>query len=642
MAPIISPGGTVELPPIQLGMGGRQVARGKNGVCWMPFAFQEAAGTYTVRCAFMYLGTLLKGQPPLVVVEVVATGLIKQPTGLSICVDANDDPLIAFAEQTTTNVRVYRRESEVWVAKATATSQSQAMEGFQIVVRADGIAHLFWVDFRSATGLQRLIQTKATTTSISAWSALTVVDSVSNTNQELAASRRVAVALRRDGSFAVVYWFREASTKWRMRFVQSATDGVTWGSPEFILNPDPNLGDQSKPREFTIATREYPSSEVHVAFTWPQINAIDHLGVWYLRRDGGTGLWDAPAMIHPTVPFDAALPSLNAQPYGKVQIAFQVQGLGSPSTNRQAYLAEQTTTGGAWSFLQLTAGTLDVDAVGMPHMPGPQGHDRAQRGYLVVYFDGTTRVFQFSTDLEWHLEPMVVTAIRGASSAAKAGGGATAGATSNLRIATLATFKRHRTIGVSTTLRVATRYFLPLVRSGVRISCSASLAGAVRNLAVTTRIAITTQAVAEDQLTCDTSFVPSPAIQSDELVFRRTLFIGPHEAPTRTLTLQSPKYSDRRSLDTRVVNLRTTHGQLAQFAKPFQRYQLELEFEGLSRRKVLEAEDFFGQMRGRQVRYIDHEARLWILTVVRQPVVLKPPTIEGDGSFVIVLEGVNA
>lgn len=90
------------------------------------------------------------------------------------------------------------------------------------------------------------------------------------------------------------------------------------------------------------------------------------------------------------------------------------------------------------------------------------------------------------------------------------------------------------------------------------------------------------------------------------------------EAPSRVLTLRSPKLRNTFQIDTRVVIKRAMSGKVYTYKKTPSIFQLRWDFEAITREKTLETIIFLKRTAGQQVRVTTHDNQLWIGQLINQ------------------------
>jgi len=118
---------------------------------------------------------------------------------------------------------------------------------------------------------------------------------------------------------------------------------------------------------------------------------------------------------------------------------------------------------------------------------------------------------------------------------------------------------------------------------------------------------------------CETDFVPSPTIPADPDTILYVYLQGPWATLAYTIRLTRPDYGDVRRNRLQVVVHRTRGGGRRVYKRTPSFKSLIMRFQGMSRKKLLELENFLEGTAGEDIKFIDHNGHVWKGNLLTSP-----------------------
>lgn len=134
---------------------------------------------------------------------------------------------------------------------------------------------------------------------------------------------------------------------------------------------------------------------------------------------------------------------------------------------------------------------------------------------------------------------------------------------------------------------------------------------------------------------CETDFVPSPTIPSDSETILYIYLFGPWATMAYQIRLRRPDFGDIRRGKQRVTVHRTRGGGRRVFKRTPTYRSLVMRFSGMTRKKLLELENFLDNTAGEDIRLIDYNGHTWKGNILTDPTDL---TAEGQDQGEILFE----
>ena len=599
-------------PPISVGggsgvgmlesLGGRHVARATNGTLWI--VTEEASG------ANHYLVAYYVGNGSVSATREVITSGAAAYVGISVCVDTDDLPVVAYTRAGATGIDFYRRESDVWTAKTGFPSNNSAgIESHQIMCREDGTFDCVYTNHRSSLTTSYLFHRVNTVDLGGAWATQTVVDSVSTSNTSIALARRCAAVMDHAGTIHAA-WVLHTATSWPIRYATFSSG--SWSAPETITTPPTNAATFSA-RHLSIAV-DANNVPILVYARQTRDIYIGITGIYMTHRTGGT--WSTPDQIHTTVNANQVMPSVTVDQEGDLQIFWRGDGLISTLGYDSLYRAYGTV-----SSLTVER-VVDIgSAVIQPEVPfawEPFGHGFVDDGFLLVFGkSGLPPLLISDSALSWVHEPKCGNALAHAGAGSKS---ETNQPASNV-LSILETLGITRAIHAfaENFLAFAQHVFAPFASNQVAFSQAVSIAGSIYNRTASNSLALSQVAIRESPVACETDYEPSPALNASDSASASTSFAGPWPSLTRKIKMPLPQYGNSRGVDLRVTTLRTRHGETYQSIRSGTLREFVVSWPQLSRLKAIEMRDFLDAMTGREVVWTDENGHRWkVLAVDRE------------------------
>lgn len=612
--------------------GGRQVLHTPDSRTWI-FDVEVNGVNFDVVCYLSATGTLIFDR------EVVASAVTTAPTALSAAFDDQGRPAVSFSRPGTNVIKTYRREADVWTAKNDRTASVQNTQCFALLCTADGYGHLLIGDWTGTN--QKILHYKSNSTAWNGtWAVQATVEQTTFTTTENVALRRLAACVDRAGQFHLMYHQTDTN---RSAIRYSVWNTSSWSAPVDLYDTSGWGNADSHSEQYTLAVDK--NGVPHVAFIHTMQHSFSRVkGCWYTNRLAGT--WQSPVMIHPNVNADQARPSISILDDGRAQIAWISKGLYAPLEAGQITLAHGSLAGFTSIALDrdiLATQVQEQAQIAFAWVPG--GHGYAVAGYFVSCLDDklmSVRIFA-STEVAWHGEPDVEQSRLHFDSLSPrlefAFAPQNTGSARNF--GQVVAITRIKQIDLVQVRQFADGVRMNQGRNTRRFTQSVSLAGTVRNIFFTQSRNFASFGDRVDPMTCDApaSFVPSPPIAANQGDVRSVIFLGPLDTPSVSISFPCPKYEDQRAIDDRVVTQRSRSGEVHQFVKPGPKYSLQVQFDGLSRKKVIEWQAFLVATRGHRLRYIDHEGRSWAVHVAQTPSTPTQASPTFGGELAVSLEG---
>lgn len=137
---------------------------------------------------------------------------------------------------------------------------------------------------------------------------------------------------------------------------------------------------------------------------------------------------------------------------------------------------------------------------------------------------------------------------------------------------------------------------------------------------------------------CETDFVPTPSIPADPNTILYVYLQGPWATLAYTIRLTRPDYGDVRRNRLQIVVHRTRGGGRRVYKRTPSFKSLVMRFQGMSRKKLLELENFLENTAGEDIKFIDHNGHVWKGNLLNSPVDL---STEGrsQGEAMLEFEG---
>jgi len=154
-------------------------------------------------------------------------------------------------------------------------------------------------------------------------------------------------------------------------------------------------------------------------------------------------------------------------------------------------------------------------------------------------------------------------------------------------------------------------------------------------VAVTTSLTVSPSASISWLETADTDYGSNPSSSVMYMFY-------PWDVPTLEILLGRPEFGDIVELNPQIQLLHARDGSRWSYKDTPVRKILHYDFVNLTRRKIMEIQNFFQQSKGQTIRMIDYEGVAWKGTVGSSPVPFNTSgsgTISEVGTFSFAFEG---
>ncbi len=619
-------------PPVALGggtavgmlesLGGRHVARATNGTIWM-IVSEVSSVTYYLVAYFVDKNSVAA------VREVITSGAVGY-VGISVCVDTDDMPVVAYTRAGVTGIDVYRRESGTWTSKTGfTTNNSSGIEAHQIMCREDGTFDCVYTNHRSSTSVASIFHRVNTVDLGGAWAAQTTVDSVSTTNTGISLARRCAAVMDHAGTIHAA-WVLHTATSWPIKY--ATYSGGSWSALETIHTPPTNIATYSA-RHLSIAVNA--SNVPVVAYARQTRESFAGItGIFLTHRTGG--VWSTPDQVHATVESNQTMPSVTIDQQGDLQVFWRGDKLVSTLGYDSIYRAYGTVS------------SLSVERVAdigasliQPEIPfawEPFGHGFPDNGWWIMFGrSGSPPSIAFDGEVAWVHEPKCGNALAQSVSGSKSG---TNQPGANV-ISIVQSLGLTRAINAfaENFILFAQHVFAPFAANRISLAQTVSIAGSVYRRTATNTLALSQTAIRESPVSCETDYEPTPALNASDSASASTSFAGPWPSLSRKIKMPLPKYGDSRGVDLRVTTLRTRHGETYQSIRSGTLREFVVSWSQLSRLKALEIRDFLDAMTGQEILWTDANGHRWRVLAVDREARLRATGVEYGNEIEVSLSG---
>lgn len=575
--------------------GGRKAARDQFGNIWL--AVSEASGVTVELVVYLFPGG--RGAAIREVVRAASSVVV---TAIAVCLDTSDQLVVAYTEASATTIKVSRRESGTWTAKAAAATFDTQVQAFEIECTAAGVFEVVFGDYRSSATLQYARHNRSTSDLVS-WLGASTIESQTNAFQDVTEERRVAAEVDRSNNVHAVCAVREASA-WPIKYAKYSSG--SWSARETVHSP-PTSPSTYQPKHLALAV---DANDVpHVA--WVMQTRTSHsgyTGVYYANRIGGT--WSTPIQVHNSAAASCTMPSISVDQNGNVDVFFIGDVVtGTTYGYNVVYRARSVNSGASFSCAVVADLGLAAKQPEVPHSWRPDGHGFADSGFVVFAATGAPYVITSDDAPTFVMEPSATNGASGAQVVSTAGTpiNASSGASGSQTV----TVNAEKNAAAQNTASGAHKLSIPFASSGASGSQTIALNGTIRYRAASNSAGGSQRGERLQPVTCETDYEPDPAIPATDSELGRTFLAGPYPLETRRVKLPLPDYGDDRTAETRVKTLQSRHGEAWLSRATTPRRSFNVRWSQLSRIKSFEIADFLETMAGQVITYTDANGHRW-------------------------------